>query len=234
MMQSAESLLRRDATIGFGMSSAVRRFLPEAEMLAVFVVVAKIIREQPLPMAFIEGNDVIQQITPTAFHPTLRNSILPRALERSANAFDFHRSDRGGDLRPILGITIEDDEPRGRPKRKRSLQLLEGLQAGEMPGDVEVQDAPTIVADDEETAEDAESDHRDCEETHCSNGFPVVAQKGKPALGRLGISRRPADPAGDGSPGNTRTQHEEFTVDARGAPGGVLGNHPEDQILNLL
>jgi hypothetical protein len=37
---------------------------------------------------------------------------------------------RGEDLRPMLSITIEDNEPRGRPKWKRFTQLLIDPQAG--------------------------------------------------------------------------------------------------------
>jgi hypothetical protein len=69
------------------MSSAVRRFLPQAEMRAILMVVADVFREQPSEMAFIEGNDVIQQVTPAAFHPMLRYTILPRASQRSADTF---------------------------------------------------------------------------------------------------------------------------------------------------
>ena len=117
-------------------------------------------------MAFIHRNDVIQQIAAAAFNPTLRNSILPRTPQRSVDTFDFHRSDRGGDFRPILGITIQDDEPRRRPKWKRFSQLLDDPQARRMLCDVEVQDAPTIVTDDEKTIEDAERDRWNREEVH--------------------------------------------------------------------
>jgi hypothetical protein len=40
-------------------------------MRAVFVVVTNICREQPFQMAFVYRNDVIQQIAPAAFDPTL-------------------------------------------------------------------------------------------------------------------------------------------------------------------
>ncbi len=113
IMQPAESLLRQDATRGFGMSPAVRRFLRQAEMRAILIVVADVFREQAPEMAFIEGNDVIQQVTPAAFHPTLRYTILPRASQRSAHTLDFHRSDGRENLCPILGITIKEHEPVG-------------------------------------------------------------------------------------------------------------------------
>ena len=43
-----------------------------------------------------------------------------------------------------------------------------------MPGDIEMQDAPTTVADDEEAVEHPESDRWDREEVHRGDGFPVV------------------------------------------------------------
>lgn len=67
------------------MNSAVRRFLPQPEMRAILMVVADVFRKQPPEMAFIEGNDVIQQVTPAAFHPTLRYTILALRSTRCSN-----------------------------------------------------------------------------------------------------------------------------------------------------
>jgi hypothetical protein len=73
-------------------------------------------------------------------------------------------------------------------------QLLDDPRACRMLCDIEVQDAPKIVTDDEKTVERAECDRRNSEEIHCGNRFPVIAEKGKPALGRLRISRCPFHP----------------------------------------
>jgi hypothetical protein len=51
-----------------------------------------------------------------------------------------------------------------------------------MLGDIEVQDAPTIVTDDEKAIERAEGDRRNSKEVHRGNRFPVITEKGKPAL----------------------------------------------------
>jgi hypothetical protein len=40
----------------------------------------------------------------------------------------------------------------------------------------------------------------------------------------------PFHPAGNGSFGNIKTQHEQFSVDARRTPRWILGDHAEDQI----
>jgi len=100
--------------------------------------------------------------------------------------------------------------------------------------DVDVQNAPTIVADDEKTVEYAERDRWNREEIHCRNRFSMVSKEVQPALRRVRISRRSFHPAGDGSLGKIKTEHEEFAMDARGAPHWVLNDHPEDQLPNLL
>jgi hypothetical protein len=52
-------------------------------MCAVLVVVANILREPAFQVAFVNCNDVIQEITPATPYPTLCDSILPRTFERS-------------------------------------------------------------------------------------------------------------------------------------------------------
>jgi hypothetical protein len=54
MMESTESLVRKDTTRSYGTSPVVRCSLPESKMRAVVViVVADIISEQPFQMALI-------------------------------------------------------------------------------------------------------------------------------------------------------------------------------------
>ena len=103
-----------------------------------------------------------------------------------------------------------------------------------MPGDVEVQNVSTIMADDKEAVEHAERDRWNGKEIHGGDGFPVITKKGKPTLSRLTVPRCSLHPAGSGSLGNIKTQHEQFAVDARRTPSRILGDHAEDQIPNLL
>ena len=65
--------------------------------------------------------------------------------------------------------------------------------------DIEVQDTPTVVTDDEKAIERAEGDRRNSEEVHRGNRFTVITEKGKPAPGRLRISRCPFHPTRDRS-----------------------------------
>jgi hypothetical protein len=81
-------------------------------MCAVLVVVANILREPAFQVAFVNCDDVIQEITAATPYPTLCDSILPRTFERSAERIHPQGSNRCGNLQSILGITIKDDEPR--------------------------------------------------------------------------------------------------------------------------
>jgi len=185
-------------------------------------------------VAFVNCNDVIQEITPATPYPTLCDSILPRTFERSAERIHPQGSNRYGDFQSILGITIKDDEPRSGSKWKCFSQLLDDPRACRMLGDVEVQDTPTVVTDDEKAIERAEGDRRNREEVHRGNRFTVIAEKGKPAPGWLRISRRPFHPTRDRSLRDIKAEHEKLAMDAWRSPRGVLNDHSEDQFLNLL
>jgi hypothetical protein len=100
--------------------------------------------------------------------------------------------------------------------------------------DIEMQDAPTIVTDDEKAIEHTEGDRWNSEEVHRGNRFPVITEKGKPARGRIRISRCPFHPTRDRSLRDLETEHEKLAMDAWRSPRWVLNYHPEDQFPNLL
>jgi hypothetical protein len=49
-------------------------------MRAVFMVVTNIIQKLSLQMAFVNGDDAIQQVTAATANPALGDSILPRTF----------------------------------------------------------------------------------------------------------------------------------------------------------
>jgi hypothetical protein len=94
--------------------------------------------------------------------------------------------------------------------------------------DVEVQDAPTVVTDDEEAVEHTEGSRWNREEIHRSDSFPMISKEGEPTFGWLGIPWHSFHPAGDRSLRDIKAKHEEFAMDARGTPRCVFGDHPEN------
>jgi len=101
-------------------------------------------------------------------------------------------------------------------------------QACRMLCDIEMQDTPTIVTDDKKAIEHAEGDRRNHEEVHRGNRFPVITEKGKPARGRLRISKLPFHPTRDRSLRDIKTEHEKLAMDAWRSPRWILNDHSED------
>ena len=92
-----------------------------------------------------------------------------------------------------------------------------------MPGDIEVEDAPTVVAEDEEAVQEVEGEWNR-EEVHGQDGFAMITKKGPLTLGGFRISGCASHPAGNGSFGNLKAAHATFAVNARSTPSRVLGN----------
>ena len=75
-----------------------------------------------------------------------------------------------------------------------------------MPGDIEVDDAPTVVTDDEEAVQEVEGEGGNGEEVHGRDGFAMIMKKCPPTLGGFRISGCASHPAGDGSFGNLKAE----------------------------
>src|ERR1700739_2247663 len=98
MMQATESSERLNpASAGRfpGDGAAFWRVLGQPQMGSVLMVVGDIFAHESLQMPFIEHDDVIQQVTAAASHPTLCDSILPGTAKRGANRFTPQVRDRG-------------------------------------------------------------------------------------------------------------------------------------------
>jgi hypothetical protein len=156
--------------------------------------------------------------------PKLRNEFCPRV---SPSQVRDH-------LEPELLIAIKDQVFLRGFKWKRLAQLLDDPTARRMLRDVNVQDAPTIMTDDEEAVEHAERNRWRGEEIHGRNRFPMVSKERQPALGPVRISRCSLHPTGDSSLGKVKAEHAEFPMDPRRSPGWVLNDHTKDQFPNLL
>ena len=57
--------------------SAIITILPESRMRAIFVVLGNVLAEKSFQTTLIESEEVIQQLTAAATHPTFRDTIVP-------------------------------------------------------------------------------------------------------------------------------------------------------------
>jgi hypothetical protein len=93
-------------------------------MRAILVVVANILGEQAFQVAFVNCNDVIQEITTATPYPTLCDSILPRTLERSADRTHAQGSNRCRDFQYDKGTIRSDIRSLGVSKDVRRHRLI--------------------------------------------------------------------------------------------------------------
>ena len=186
MAQPAQSLLGKHPTRSFAARSAPRCSLLKSKVRAVLMMVGTY-SEQSLQVPLVQSNHVVQQVASAAPHPALRDAILPRTFGmRFAWQLFSWLSPRPSPPSRIL-IPVKDQISASRLKWKCLPQLLDDPSARRMLRDVEVQDTPTIVADDKEAVEDAEGDRGHGEEVHGRNRFPLDSKEGAPALAWSGL-----------------------------------------------
>ena len=106
MVQPAESFRNKDGTRSRHTSSVVRRSLSKPQVRPVFVVVADVIRQEPLQVLFIERDHVVQQIAPATLDPALGYAVLPRTLERGSKRSDRQGSNGSRNLCSIFAIAV--------------------------------------------------------------------------------------------------------------------------------
>src|SRR5947209_17405092 len=61
--------------------STVWRVLPQGIVNAILMVVGHVCSNQPVEMAFVQRDDVVEQLAPAAAHPALREAVLPGGLD---------------------------------------------------------------------------------------------------------------------------------------------------------
>jgi len=214
---------------GFLWFATRRCSLCEREMCSVVVVVKDVRVQQPLQLSFIQDDHMVKQIPAAVAHPTLANPVLPWTLETGPlglNAKALHGVD---DFLIETRAAIEDQVARGRVIWKSLAKLLDNQGAVRMPGHVAVKDTPSIMRDDEEAVQHAEGECRHGKEIHRSDGFPMIAHKGRPSLCRIGIPWRFPHPAQHGPFRNVEAKHLQFAMNPWRAPRWVLPNHAKDE-----
>ena len=131
-------------------------------------------------MALVQGDDVVKPLTSATANPALRNSVSPGALDGGLEASNPHGANRRGNFQPVFCVVIKDKEPRSGLIGKRFSQLLDNPTARRMPGNIEMQDAPAVMTDNQEAIEETKADRRNGEKVHGRCGFAVIAQKSQP------------------------------------------------------
>ena len=65
-----------------------RRILAQAEMCPVIMVIANVLRHEPLQMASVDNNNMIEQLSAAGTYPSFGNAVLPWATNRCSYRAD--------------------------------------------------------------------------------------------------------------------------------------------------
>src|ERR1700758_126324 len=110
-------------------------------------------------------------------------------------------------------------------------QLLSGPLRGRVPGHVAVENAPTVMGQNQKDVKHLETEGGHGEEVDGDQLGAVIVQEGPP-----GLRGRPAtayDVFADAAFAEVETEFEQLAVDAGCTPTGILPAHLADQVSNL-
>ena len=184
----------------------------------------------------MENDYVVEQLAPHRTHQALADPILPWAMVAGPRWGECHGGGRANHRGREDGIPIEEQIPgaeRGLVEGESLTELLDDPGGGWELGNAPVQDLAAGMADGEPDVEQAEGGGGHHEEVHGDDEFPVVSQKGEPALPELGPSGfKPAQVARDRAFGDLEPELQELAMDSGSSPA-VLCGHPVHQVADL-
>jgi len=115
-------------------------------------------------MPIIHDDDVVQALAANGSDDSLHETILPRTPRRGQNLPDAHSLNSRREAVTVDSIAISNQIPWRTVVRKRFNNLLHSPYGSGVFGDIEVQDATTVVCKNHEDIQHAELNCRDREE----------------------------------------------------------------------
>ena len=115
-------------------------------MCSILVIVFEVRVEDPLEMSLVEHDDMTKALASNGADHPLRVRILPWRSWRADDFFDTHVRNSGLEILTVNSVAIPDQKS-GRFVIRKGFDNLLGCPFGRwMLGHVEMNDAPTIVA----------------------------------------------------------------------------------------
>jgi hypothetical protein len=141
----------------------IRCVLFQGIVNAVLVVVAHVITNQPPEMLLVQRDHMVKDLAPAIPDPSFRDSILPGCLDARSLRLQTRRFQESEDIGVEFRVAVEDDIAIRDCFGKRFTQLLDDP-LRRVPSNVEVQNLPTSVVDDEEAVQRFKGHRRHGEE----------------------------------------------------------------------
>src|SRR5215470_7891922 len=184
-------------------------------------------------MLLVQRDHVVQDLAPATAHPPFRHTILPgRPWARSLRLQPrcLQESDH---VSVELGVPVEDDVTVRHRLGESFPQLLHDPLRRRVLRDVEMQNLPASVLDDEEAIQSLEGHGRHGEEVEGHNPFAVILEKAQPAFAGVATPLKTCQVPGDGPLRDGKTEFQKFSVDPGRSPTCILVRQTSDQYANL-
>jgi len=153
------------------------------------MIVTEVRPQDPSQMALVQHNHMIETFSPDRANHTFDVCPLPRTGWSGPDFFDPHCLHSLREISSINLVLIPQEISWSGIFRKSLNHLLPRPKGGGMGRDVEVNDFPSIVLQDNETKQGSKSNSRNGEEVDRGDLSGVILQKRLPGLrGRLQTS----------------------------------------------
>jgi hypothetical protein len=133
-------------------------------------------------MSFVNHEDVVEALPPDRADQALDERSLPRRARCNEDLLNSHAANPIPEVGTMDPISVTEHVPGRCVVRKRFDDLLGRPALRWMTGDVEVNDHPSMVLENQEANEDAEVHGRDCEEVDRRDLANMVVQEDAPSL----------------------------------------------------
>ena len=183
--------------------------------------------EDPPELSLVQSDDIVQTFPSDRTDHTFDVSILPRRSRGGRHLSDRHRCNVFAESPAVGAVPISNEKPRCRVPWKGLGNLSSRPFRCRVGGDAEMHDAPPFVAQDDKHKEELERDCGNHEEIDRSRTIHVIAEEYLPTL--IGIPGTAGHVLGHRGLTDLEAELQEFPVDARRAPQGIVRAHPPDE-----
>jgi hypothetical protein len=197
------------------------------------VVITDELRQHRVQVPLAHHDHVVEALGPEGSDNPLGDRVRARRSDRGSDARDTDLGQTSIDVVSVDGIAIVE-EVTGLPTPGRRLhQLPPNPRRRRARCDVEVDQLPASVPDEEEDLEGLETDRLNHEEVGRPDALELVGQEGAPTLSvRLPVRPAPAV-APDRAVADDDAELEQLSPDTLGSPQRVVARNDGDQLADL-
>ena len=233
VVQSAHLGQRHDRSHFWRLNpSWLGRVFPQREMGSRSVIVIQVGSEDATERALMEHDHMVQAFPPNGSNHPLHVGSLPGGARRGQNFADAHVSHLLSEVRAEDSIAVAQQVARQLVEGKGIPQLLPRPLRGRVRGHVAVENAPSVMGQNQKHIENLETEGGHAEEVDRDQLREVIVQEGAPGLRRRLATAHHV--FADAGLADVDAQLEQLPVNPRCTPPRILPAHPADQASDLV